>query len=142
MKLQRPVAEVFDAVYNPKTLSGYFTSGGVSAPLDPGTTVYWTFANSPESTYPPFPVVVKEVDPERRIVFEWAAADGDYRTRVEMRFEPLGPSETRVSISESGWRETPEGLKNAFGNCRGWAEMIECLKAYVQYGINLRAGSY
>ena len=118
-KIQRPVAEVFDAVYNPKKLSGYFTSGGASAPLDPGTTVYWTIADSSESTYPPFPVVVKEVDPERRIVFEWAAADRDYRTRVEMRFEPLGPGETRVSISESGWRETPEGLKNAFGNCRG-----------------------
>lgn len=142
VKIQRPIAEVFDAVYNPKKLSGYFTSGGASAPLDPGTTVYWTFADSPESTYPPFPVVVKEVVRERRIVFEWGANDGEYNTRVEMLFEPLGPDETRVSISESGWRETPEGLKSAFGNCRGWAEMIECLKAYVQYGINLRAGSY
>ncbi len=142
VKIQRPIAEVFDAVYNPKKLSGYFTSGGASAPLDPGTTVYWTFADSPESTYPPFPVLVKEVVRERRIVFEWGANDGEYNTRVEMLFEPLGPDETRVSISESGWRETPEGLKSAFGNCRGWAEMIECLKAYVQYGINLRAGSY
>ena len=142
VKIQRPVAEVFDAVYNPDKLRQYFASGGASAPLKPGTTVYWTFADSPENTYPPFPVQVKEVVPERLITFEWEASDGGYKTRVEMRFEPLGPSETRVSISESGWKETPEGLKAAFGNCRGWAEMIECLKAFVQYGINLRAGSY
>lgn len=142
VKIQRPVAEVYDAVSNPDKLSQYFTSGGASGPLKQGTTVYWTFADSFENTYPPFPVVVKEVVPERLIVFEWGASDGGYNTRVEMRFEALGPSETRVSISESGWKETPEGLKAAFGNCGGWAEMISCLKAFVQYGINLRAGSY
>ena len=75
-------------------------------------------------------------------MFDWGAADGDYLTRVEMRFDPLGVSETRVSIAESGWKETPEGLRSAFANCRGWSEMVECLKAFVQYGINLRAGSY
>ncbi len=142
VKIQRPIAEVYDAVYNPDKLRQYFTSGGASGPLAPGTTVYWTFADSPENTYPPFPVVVKEVVPERKIVFEWEASDGGYNTQVVMEFEPLGPSETKVSISESGWKETPEGLRSAFGNCRGWSEMIECLKAFVQFGINLRAGSY
>lgn len=46
-KIAKPVAEVFDSVYNPKKLSGYFTTGGASAPLDPGTTVTWDFATSP-----------------------------------------------------------------------------------------------
>ena len=32
-KIQKPVAEVFDAVYSPEKLSGYFTNGGASAPL-------------------------------------------------------------------------------------------------------------
>jgi len=32
-KIQKPVAEVFDAVQNPEKLSGYFTNGGASAPL-------------------------------------------------------------------------------------------------------------
>ena len=47
-KIARPVAEVFDAVYNPAKLSGYFTTGGASAPLDEGTTV--------RGTSPTFPV--------------------------------------------------------------------------------------
>jgi len=38
-KIQKPIAEVFDAVYNPEKLSGYFTNGGASAPLDEETTV-------------------------------------------------------------------------------------------------------
>lgn len=142
MKIQKPVAEVFDAVYDPKKLSGYFTSGGASAPLREGTTVEWTFADSPESTYPPFPVLVKRVEPNRRIVLEWAASDGAYNTRVEMTFEPLGRSDTLVSISESGWRPTPAGQRSSYGNCGGWMQMLCCLKGYVQYGINLRKGSY
>ena len=32
-KIRKPVAEVFDAVANPKKLSGYFTTGGSSGPL-------------------------------------------------------------------------------------------------------------
>ena len=41
-RIGKPVAEVFDAVVNPKKLSGYFTTlGGASAPLVAGTTVTW-----------------------------------------------------------------------------------------------------
>ena len=29
----KPVAEVFDGIYNPKKLSGYFTTGGASAAM-------------------------------------------------------------------------------------------------------------
>lgn len=35
-KIKKPIKEVFDAVYNPKKLSGYFTTGGASAPLNEG----------------------------------------------------------------------------------------------------------
>lgn len=40
-KIAKPVSEVFDAVYNPAKLSGYFTTGGASGPLDEGATVMW-----------------------------------------------------------------------------------------------------
>jgi uncharacterized protein YndB with AHSA1/START domain len=39
-RIGKPAAEVFDAVVNPKKLSGYFTTiKGASAPLVAGTTV-------------------------------------------------------------------------------------------------------
>ena len=58
-KIQKPVREVFDAVYNPKKLSKYFTTGGADGPLDEGKTVIWSF-NDNGNKISPFPVKVKE----------------------------------------------------------------------------------
>jgi uncharacterized protein YndB with AHSA1/START domain len=115
-KIARPVAEVFDAVYNPRKLSGYFTTGGASGPLTQGSSVTWDFADFPGA----FPVHVRQVESGRLI-------------------EPIDDGSTLVRISESGWKETPEGLRSSYGNCSGWMHMLCCLKVYVEHGINLRA---
>lgn len=140
-KIQKPVAEVFDAVYNPKKLSGYFTNGGASAPLDEGTTVQWAFEDTPGKKVGPFPVKVKKVVPNELITFEWEGAPGR-DTLVEMKFEKAGPSETIVRISESGWNENQDELNRSYMNCMGWSQMVSALKAYVEYGIDLRKGAY
>jgi len=137
-KIAKPVADVFDAVYNPKKLSGYFTTGGASGPLDEGATVTWDFADFPGA----FPVDVRQVQKERLIVLEWKAMDGEYNTQVRMEFEPLDARSTLVRISESGWKETPEGLKSSYGNCMGWSQMLCALKVYAEDGKNLRAFMY
>ena len=148
-KIQKPLAEVFDAVYNPTKLSGYFTTGGASAPLDEGTTVIWRFADYPGDA----PVTVKKVVPNQQIIFEWDAYEppdkpGEkgsvpgYKTTVEMTFESLDPNNTLVKISESGWRETQRGLDGSYGNCMGWTQMLCALKAYIEYNINLRKGAF
>ena len=137
-KIQKPVAEVFDAVRDNRKLTGYFTTASASAPLTEGATVQWEFADYPGA----FPVFVKKVVENELIAFEWGAADGDYNTRVEMRFEALDPRNTLVTISESGWKETEKGLESSYGNCMGWSQMAACLKAYLEYGINLRKGFY
>jgi uncharacterized protein YndB with AHSA1/START domain len=134
-KIARPVAEVFDAVYNPRKLSGYFTTGGASGPLTQGSSVTWDFADFPGA----FPVHVRQAESGRLIELEWQAGDGDYDTRVRIEFEPIDDGSTLVRISESGWKETPEGLKSSYGNCSGWMHMLCCLKVYVEHGINLRA---
>jgi uncharacterized protein YndB with AHSA1/START domain len=141
IKIQKPVSEVFDAVYNPKKLSSYFTTGGASGPLDEGKTVSWDFADFPGA----FPVHVKQVIPNQLIVLEWQAAGSEkdpYNTKVEMRFEPLENNSTMVSITESGWKQDEKGLESSYGNCFGWTHMSCCLKAFLEYGINLRKGSF
>ena len=65
-KIKKSIAEVFDAVYNPKKLSGYFTTRGASAPLEEGITVTWNFADFPGA----FPVYVKQVIMKEKIVLE------------------------------------------------------------------------
>jgi uncharacterized protein YndB with AHSA1/START domain len=140
-KIQKPLKEVFDAVHNPEKLSGYFTNGGASAPLEEGTTVEWAFADNPDEEKLAFPVEVKKVIPNELIVLEWDGAPGR-RTRVEMKFEADGPNETIVLISESGWEENQDELNLSYGNCMGWSHMLSALKAYVEYGIDLRKGAY
>jgi uncharacterized protein YndB with AHSA1/START domain len=154
VKIQKPIDEVFDAVYNPKKLSGYFTNGGASAPLDEGTVVTWAFADHPDKPIS-FPVTVKKLVKNQRIEFSWGASEGDYdpktgdlpsgggyETLVEMTFESLGPKETLITIREGNWRNTEGGLKGSYQNCGGWMHMSMCLKAYLEYGINLRRGSF
>jgi uncharacterized protein YndB with AHSA1/START domain len=131
-KIQKPVAEVFDAVYNPKKLSQYFTTGGANAPLDEGASVIWQFADYPGE----IPVHVKQVVPNSLIAFEWDTQ------RVEITFESLDDGSTLVSISEGTWPETQKGLDSSYGNCHGWTQMSCCLKAFLEYGINLRKGFY
>jgi uncharacterized protein YndB with AHSA1/START domain len=140
-KIQKPVAEVFDAVQNPEKLNGYFTNGGASAPLVEGATVEWAFEDTPGEKMGPFPVKVKKVVPNESITFEWEGAPGR-DTLVEISFEATSPSETLVKISESGWNENQDELNRSYSNCMGWSQMLSALKAYVEYGINLRKGAY
>ncbi len=150
-RIAKPVAEVFEAVADPDRLSRYFTTGGAKGRLETGATVCWDFHDFPGA----FPVHVVEVEPERRIVLEWEATDapppsGDdgmpagagYMTTVTITFEPLDDGRTLVTISERGWRQTPGGLAASYGNCYGWTQMLCAMKAWLEYGINLREGMF
>jgi uncharacterized protein YndB with AHSA1/START domain len=142
-RIARPVAEVFEAVADPGQLSRYFTTGGAVGRLQTGATVSWDFHDFPGA----FPVHVVEVVPNARIVLRWEANDGKgggagYETSVTMTFEPLDDGRTLVTIAESGWRQAPESLNAAFGNCGGWMQMLCAMKAWIEHGINLREGMF
>ena len=153
-RVARPVHEAFEAVADPGKLSNYFTTGGAKGRLETGATVTWDFADFPGA----FPVEVVEVVPDRKIVLRWDASEGEapnlpdserpaevpkYKTTVTMTFEPLdNDTRTLIEIREEGWRETEGALKASYGNCQGWAQMLAALKAWVEYGINLREGMY
>lgn len=136
--ISRPVSEVFEAVVDPKQISSYFTTGGALGRLEEGATVSWDFHDFPGA----FPVEVVEVVPERRVVLVWGGGERGARTRVTIRFEPVSPDRTLVSIAEEGWPSTPEGLKASYGNCMGWSQMLCAMKAWVEHGLNLREGMY
>ncbi|HBH44147.1 SRPBCC family protein [Hyphomonas atlantica] len=137
-RINRPVEDVFEAVADPAKLSSYFTTGGAKGRLETGATVTWDFHDFPGA----FPVHVVEVEPNKRIVLKWGGEDGSTATLVTMRFEPTDDGRTIVSIAEEGWPSTEDGLKNSYGNCMGWSQMICAMKAWVEHGINLRDGMY
>jgi uncharacterized protein YndB with AHSA1/START domain len=151
-RIARPVHEVFEAVADPGNLSNYFTTGGASGRLETGATVTWDFHDFPGA----FPVEVVEVVPNEKIVLKWEAGEGEppnveggeltnagYKTEVTMTFKPLdGGTRTLVEIKEEGWHENQRALEASYGNCQGWSQMLDALKAWVEHGINLREGLY
>ena len=151
-RIAQPVHDVFEAVADPDKLSHYFTTAGAKGRLETGATVTWDFADFPGA----FPVQVIQVEPDRKIVLEWKANEGEppnveggemtgsnYNTTVTMTFTPLDDdTRTMVEIEEKGWRETEGALKASYGNCQGWSQMLAALKAWLEYGINLREGMY
>jgi uncharacterized protein YndB with AHSA1/START domain len=141
-RVARPCAEVYEAVADPEQLSRYFTTGGARGRLEPGNDVSWDFHDFPGA----FPVQVVEAEKPRRIVLEWdgeATAGDRGTTRTTFEFEPLDDdTRTLVTITESSWSLTPDGARNAFGNCQGWTGMLAAMKVWVEHGINLREGFY
>lgn len=135
LKIRKPVAEVFEAVVDPAQLSRYFTQTA-SARMSEGSTVMWSFQEFPGE----FPVKIRTVERDARIVFQWEAAEGGYDTTIEMTFTPLEDGSTMVKIRESGWRDTEAGRKSSYDNCGGWMHMMCSLKGHLEFGVNLREG--
>jgi uncharacterized protein YndB with AHSA1/START domain len=137
-RVNRPVAEVFQAVVQEDHLCRYFTDRA-SGPLREGEQVIWTW-----STWGDYPVVVKRIVANERIELEidstaWKKTTGTgYPVQVVLEFQALDEGSTMVSISESGWHRDEAGLKASHENCGGWQHMALCLKAYLEHGIDLR----
>jgi len=137
-RISKPVHEVFEAVADPARLSGYFTTGGAKGRLETGSVVTWDFADFPGA----FPVNVIEVVQDSRIVLRWGSVEAKRENTVTMTFEPLEDGRTLVTIVETGWSETQQGIDGAVGNTEGWAGMLAAMKVYLEHGINLREGFY
>jgi uncharacterized protein YndB with AHSA1/START domain len=138
-KIKKSIDEVFDAVYNPKKLSKYFTTGGASGSLEGGNEVMWDFHDYPGS----FPIYVIRSIKNQKIEFEWASAVEPNRLKVEISFESIGDDSTLIKISESGWTNNDQAsLDESYSNCQGWTQMICSLKTYLEYDKNLREFYY
>lgn len=137
-RINKPVAEVFNAVVDSELITRYFTNA-VSGGLAAGDEVQWTWDEYGTNT-----VFVKTVTANKLIELtldsrNWAKTSDDaYEVLVTMEFEALDDNTTMVSISESGWRRDDEGYKGSHDNCGGWQDMLLCLKAYLEHGVDLR----
>jgi|APSaa5957512535_1039671.scaffolds.fasta_scaffold43763_3 uncharacterized protein YndB with AHSA1/START domain len=138
-QINKPVAEVYKAAVSSEEMCNYFTDKCSSDYVEGETVIYWW------ENYGDHPVYVKTVKENELIVFtlnsqEWQKTNEvpDYEATVTMKFEALDESSTMFSISEDGWQEDAESIRGSYDNCGGWQHMIMCMKAYLEYGINLR----
>lgn len=130
--IQKPLEQVFEAIVNPDLMKNYFISKG-SARLEPGREVFWEFPELEGS----FPVKVRQLVPLQSIQLEW-----DENSYFEINLEEHSPTYTIVRVKEVGYQNDPEGIKWVISQTEGWANFLACLKAYLEYGINLRKGAF
>ncbi|MFA7445578.1 MAG: SRPBCC domain-containing protein [Flavobacteriaceae bacterium] len=132
LQIQKPVSEVFEAIVNPDYMTKYFISES-SGRMETGKELTWEFGDFPGK----FPVKVIEVHPNSFISFVW-----DEETIVKITLESQPDNSTVVKITEGEKELNEENLKWLIGNSFGWGNFLDCMKAYLEYGINLRKGAF
>lgn len=135
LQILKPVNEVFEAIVDPTKMSNYFISKG-SGRMEEDKQITWQF---PEFDMD-FPVRVSKIERNKYISFHWDM-DG-IELLVEMTLVPGDSNSTIVTITEKGRNNDEAGIKWLKGNTEGWANFLACLKAYLEYGINLRKGAF
>jgi uncharacterized protein YndB with AHSA1/START domain len=136
LKIQKPAHEVFEAIVDPKKISNYFISKS-SGRLEQGKTLTWQF---PEMDLE-FPIRVNNVQTDKFISYDWDNFEDSVTTTVEIELKPREEDETFVTVTEKSRDNDEAGIKWLKGNTGGWANFLACLKAYLEYGINLRKGA-
>jgi len=135
IQVQKPTPEVFDAIIDPVKMSNYFIASG-SDRMGSGKELKWKWPEFDEE----FLIKVVKVEPDNYISFYWEMDGRDLL--VEMKLEPRENNSTLVTVTEKSMPHDEAGLKWLKGNTEGWANFLACLKAYLEYGINLRKGAF
>jgi len=132
IQIQKPIEEVFEGIVNPQKMTKYFISES-SGRLEKGKELIWKFPEFPDEC------LVKEIKIEinRSVSFVW-----DEETLVNIVLEEQSDKSTIVKVTEDGKTNNEVNLKWLVGNTEGWANFLACLKAYLEYGIQLRKGAF
>jgi len=128
--IRRPAAEVFEAFADPVATSRFWFTRG-SGRLEPGARVRWDWEMYGAGT----DVLVKAVEPRRRILIDWDTA-GD-PTEVEWRFEARGEG-TFVTVENRGFEDSPAGVAKALDSNGGFNLVLAAAKFWLEHGIDPR----
>jgi len=135
IQISKPVNEVFEAIVDPAKMSNYFISKG-SGRMEEGKKIIWKFPEFEMEA----PIRTGKIEKNKYISFYWEI-DG-IELLTEMTLTPKGNNSTLVSITEKSRENDEAGIRWLVGNTEGWANFLACLKAWLEYGINLRKGAF
>ncbi|MGV3656595.1 MAG: SRPBCC domain-containing protein [Chitinophagaceae bacterium] len=127
--------EVFEAIADPQHMSNYFILQS-SGRMEEGKDLVWRFPEFDMDV----PVRVGKIEKDRYISFYWETEG--HELLVEIRLEPATADTTVVRITEGKMEASEAGIAWLKGNTEGWANFLACLKAYLEFGINLRKGGF
>lgn len=135
LQILKPVNEVFEAIIDPDKMSKYFISKS-SGRMEAGKQIMWKFPEFDTE----FPIRVGKIENNKYISYSWD--DDGMELLVEITLKPQGNSSTLITVTENSRNNDEAGIKWLMGNTEGWANFLACLKAYLEYGINLRKGAF
>ena len=121
-----------DLILNPEIITKYFISESTGQ-LETGKEVIWQFPEFEEK----FPVKEIKIDKYKSVSFVW-----DPDTVVIITLNSMQDKSTVVRVNENGKEINEVNLKWALNNSGGWANFITCMKAYLEYGVQLRKGAF
>ncbi|NHN25760.1 ATPase [Flavobacterium jejuense] len=135
MQIQKPISEVFEAIVDPKKMSHYFISESTGI-MEEGKNIVWKFPEFDSDC----PVRIGKIEKNKYISYYWMMEN--IELLVEITLTEKEYHNTLVSITEKSMPNNEAGLKWLSGNSFGWSNFLSCLKAYLEYGINLRKGAF
>lgn len=132
MLIRRPVETVFAAFVDPAVTTKFWFSSA-SGPLEQGKTVRWEWAMFGLAA----DVLVKSLEPLRRIVIEWPGQGR--QNSVEWTFTPRGKDGTLVAIRESGFDAADSDVIAQVADATGGFSLVLAgAKAYLEHNIELK----
>lgn len=135
IQIQKPSHEVFEAIVDPAKMSNYFISKG-NGRMEEDRQILWQF---PEFDME-FPIRIGKIEKDKYISYYWEV--DHLELLVEMTLTPVPNNSTLVTVTEKSRNNDEAGINWLRQNTEGWANFLACLKAYLEYGINLRNGAF
>ena len=129
MLIRKPVEDVFEAFVNPAiTTKFWFTKS--TGNLETGKEICWEWEMYGVSAR----VLVKAIEPQRRILVEW----GDPPLPVEWVFSARSDDTTLVSISNWGFGGTDDEIvSQALDSMGGFSFLLAGAKAFLEHSVIL-----
>lgn len=136
IQIAKPSKEVFEAIINPEQMSNYFIAESTGR-MEEGKELKWKFPEFDEWA----DLKVVEVTPTEYVSFLWEASPGK-KLLVEITLVDISGNSTLVKVTEGKMEPNEAGIKWLAQNSEGWANFLACLKAWLEYNINLRKGAF
>jgi uncharacterized protein YndB with AHSA1/START domain len=133
MGILKPAGEIFNAIIDPEIMTKYFISGSTGR-MESGKTLTWTWTDFDGE----HEVKVGKIEKDKIVSFEWEGSG--VNCVVVITLEPKGEDKTLVKITESEWPADYKGANQCMGQVEGWTHFLMCMKAFLEYGIDLRVG--
>ncbi len=128
--------EIFHYISTTEGWNGWFTSD-MSLDLQPGGRIifHWKNWGADKLSAGDYGTIL-ECIPDKLIEFTWHPDQPEYTTKVAISL--VGESlPCIVRVLETGFADTPEGLRAMIQSAAGWGEALTLLKMYIEHGVSL-----